>query len=152
MRINQAACFTGSISVASNPVLFATFASIIVLRWRQDNVNIIYIIGRMAMTGEGRPAPAHGCAGVPTMPIRQLLDSNAFNPEEVTMLRDVFEDTLRALKLVDRSDPVTLLIAKKIIELARRGERVPARLRQAAVQAFADAPERPETPASTVST
>jgi hypothetical protein len=38
-----------------------------------------------------------------------------------------------------------LLIAKKIIELARRGERVPARLRQAAVQAFADARERPET-------
>ena len=32
------------------------------------------------------------------MPIRQLLDSNAFNPEEVTILRDVFEDTLRALK------------------------------------------------------
>jgi hypothetical protein len=30
------------------------------------------------------------------MPIRQLLDSNTFNPEEVTMLRDVFEDTLRA--------------------------------------------------------
>jgi hypothetical protein len=39
------------------------------------------------------------------MPIRQLLDSNAFNPEEVAMLRDVFEDTLRALKLDDRSDP-----------------------------------------------
>jgi hypothetical protein len=49
------------------------------------------------------------------------------------MLRDVFEDTLRALKLVDRSDPVTSLIAKKIIELARRGERDRARLRQAAV-------------------
>ena len=47
------------------------------------------------------------------MPIRRLLDSNAFNPEEVTILRDVFEDTLRALKLTDRSDPVTSLIAKK---------------------------------------
>jgi hypothetical protein len=81
------------------------------------------------------------------MPIRQLLDSNAFNPEEVTMLRDVFEDTLRALKLVDRSDPVTLLIAKKIVGLARRGERDPARLRQAAVQVFSDAPGRSETPA-----
>ena len=79
------------------------------------------------------------------MPIRQLLDRNAFNPEEVTILRDVFEDTLRALKLVDRSDPVTSLIAKKIIELARRGERDPARLRQAAVGAFSDAPERWET-------
>ena len=76
------------------------------------------------------------------MPIRQLLDSNAFNPEEVTMLRDVFEDTLRALQLVDRSDPVTSLIAKKIIELARRGERDPARLRQAAVQAFSETPPR----------
>ena len=75
------------------------------------------------------------------MPIRQLLDSNVFNPEEVTMLRDVFEDTLRALKLVDRSDPVTSLIAKKIIELAGRGERDPARLRQEAVQAFSEAPE-----------
>ena len=57
------------------------------------------------------------------MPIRRLLDSNAFNPEEVTILRDVFEDTLCALKLTDRSDPVTSLIAKKIIELARLGER-----------------------------
>ena len=80
------------------------------------------------------------------MPIRQLLDSNAFNPEEVSMLCDVFEDTLRALQLVDRSDPVTSLIAKKIIELARRGERDPARLRQAAVQAFSDASEHSETP------
>ena len=86
------------------------------------------------------------------MPIRQLLDSNAFNPEEVTMLRDVFEDTLRALQFVDRSDPVTSLIAKKIIELARRGERDPARLRQAAVQAFSDAPEHSETPPPILST
>jgi hypothetical protein len=43
-------------------------------------------------------------------------------------------------------DPVTLLIAKKIIELARLGERDPARLRQAAVQAFSIAPEYSETP------
>jgi hypothetical protein len=86
------------------------------------------------------------------MPIRQLLDSNAFNPEEVTMLSDVFEDTLRGLKLVDRSNPVTSLIAKKIIELARRGERDPARLRQAAVHAFSDAPERSETPPPILST
>ena len=62
------------------------------------------------------------------MPIRQLLDSSAFNPEEVALLCDVFEDMLRALKLVDRSDPATSLIAEKIIELARRGERDRARL------------------------
>jgi hypothetical protein len=86
------------------------------------------------------------------MPIRQLLDSNAFNPEEVTMLRDVFEDTLHALKLVDRSDPLTSLIAKKIIELAGRGERDPKRLRQAVVQVFSNATERSPTPPTTLST
>jgi hypothetical protein len=52
------------------------------------------------------------------MPIRQLLDNAAFNPEEIVMLRGVFEDTLRAMSLSDRTDPVTTLVAKKIIELA----------------------------------
>jgi hypothetical protein len=52
------------------------------------------------------------------------------------MLRSVFEDTLRALDLSDRSDPVTTLVAKKIIELASAGERDAARLRQAAIGAF----------------
>lgn len=70
------------------------------------------------------------------MPIRQLLDSSAFNPEEVVLLCNVFEDMLRALKLVDRSDPATSLIAKKIIELARRGERDPARLCDGVMKEF----------------
>jgi hypothetical protein len=70
------------------------------------------------------------------MPIRQLLDSAAFNPEETLMLRGVFEDTLRALNLSARTDPVTTLVAKKIIELASAGERDAARLRQAAIGAF----------------
>jgi hypothetical protein len=74
------------------------------------------------------------------MPIQQLLDHAAFNPEEVRLLRSVFEDTLRALSLADRDDPVTLLVARKIVELAGRGERDPARLRQAAIQAFSARP------------
>jgi hypothetical protein len=70
------------------------------------------------------------------MPIRQLLDSSAFNPEEVALLCDVFEDMLRTLKLVDRSDPATSLIAKKIIELARRGERDRVRLCDGVMKEF----------------
>ena len=102
----------------------------------ENHVNIPYIIGRMAMMGTADRLPLRMCREVTTMPIRQLLDHTAFNPEDVTLLRDVFEDTLRALKLVDRSDPVTMLVARTIIELASQGERDPARLRQAAVQAF----------------
>jgi hypothetical protein len=45
-----------------------------------------------------------------------------------------FEDILRALNPIDRNDPVTLLVAKKIIELARQGERNPVRLRDEAIK------------------
>jgi hypothetical protein len=76
------------------------------------------------------------------MPIRQLLDNAAFNPEEIAMLRDVFEDTLRSMKLTDRADPATLLVAKKIIELATQGERDATRLRRAAIDAFSARPDR----------
>jgi hypothetical protein len=41
---------------------------------------------------------------------------------------------LRALRLADRADPATEIIAKKIIELAQQGERDPARLRERAIQ------------------
>jgi len=41
---------------------------------------------------------------------------------------------LRALRLADRADPVTEIIARKIIELAEQGERDPVRLRERAIQ------------------
>ena len=56
--------------------------------------------------GGALPVLTSAVSAAPRPSARQLLDSNAFNPEEVTILRDVFEDTLRALKLTDRSDPV----------------------------------------------
>ena len=69
------------------------------------------------------------------MPIRLLLEhDHAFTPDEVKVLTDAFEDTLRALKLVDREDPMTTVVAKMIIELAKEGERDPARLRNLAVK------------------
>ena len=54
--------------------------------------------------------------------------------QEIKILGDAFEDALRTLRLVNRDDPATEIVAKKIIELAQRGERDPVRLRQAAVQ------------------
>ena len=55
-------------------------------------------------------------------------------PDEITVLTTAFEDTLRALRLADRADPATEIIAKKIIELAQQGERDPVRLRERAIQ------------------
>jgi len=68
------------------------------------------------------------------MPIRLLLEhDHAFTPEEVKVLVDAFEDTLIALKLVDREDQLTMTVAKLIIQFAKEGERDPVRLREAAL-------------------
>jgi hypothetical protein len=70
------------------------------------------------------------------MPIRPLLDGGAFSPEDVTALIAAFEDSLRALGLVDRKDPAVVLVAKRIIELAKTGERNPGVLRDQTLASF----------------
>jgi hypothetical protein len=64
------------------------------------------------------------------MPIRLLLEhDHAFTPEDVKILIEAFEGALNALKLVDRDDQLSIMVAKLIIEFAKEGERDPARLR-----------------------
>ena len=69
------------------------------------------------------------------MPIRFLLEpDHAFSPDEVKILVDAFEDTLRALDLTDREDPLSIRVAKIVVGLAKDGERDPARLRDLALK------------------
>jgi hypothetical protein len=64
------------------------------------------------------------------MPIRLIINNDhSFTPEDSTVLIAAFEDTLKALQLNDREDPVTKLVAEKIVEFAKQGERDPIRLR-----------------------
>jgi len=57
------------------------------------------------------------------MPIDRLLQNSQLGPEEITMLADAYELTLRKLSLVDRNDPSAEQIARKVIELGQRGAR-----------------------------
>ncbi len=68
------------------------------------------------------------------MPIYKLLQSSAFGPEQIKLMGDAYEKTLAALRLIDRSDPVTKLVARKIIEIAQTNERDPARISKLAIQ------------------
>jgi hypothetical protein len=70
------------------------------------------------------------------MPITGLLNASAFTPEDITILSAAFEDALHKLRLVDRTDLATEIVAKKIIELARQGERDPIRLREGALKSL----------------
>jgi hypothetical protein len=71
------------------------------------------------------------------MPIYRLLEGRtSFQPEEVTTIGKVFEDVLNDLGLVDRTDPLTGMVAKKVIELAEAGVRDPVYLKRLTLQAF----------------
>jgi hypothetical protein len=73
--------------------------------------------------------------GAAAMPIRFLLEEDhAFNPDDVKILIDAFQDTLQALGLTDPEHPSSVKVAKIIVGLAKDGERDPARLRDLALK------------------
>jgi hypothetical protein len=68
------------------------------------------------------------------MAIYRLLQNSPLGPEEIAVLTEAYEGTLRKLKLVDRNDPITEMIARKIIELGQRGVRQAEQLIQLAMK------------------
>jgi hypothetical protein len=56
-----------------------------------------------------------------------------FGPAEIKILTSVLDDALRTLRL-GRDDPAALIVAKRIIDLARLGELDPVRLRDYALE------------------
>jgi hypothetical protein len=66
------------------------------------------------------------------MPIRHLLEAEptVFKSHDVAIIVQAFERVLQKKRLVDRDDPVVLMIAELTIEAARKGERDPVRLSQ----------------------
>jgi hypothetical protein len=67
------------------------------------------------------------------VPIRPFIGDASFTPEQVMALNDAFNSALAELNLTDRQDPLAEIVAKKIIEIARGGERDPERLRELAL-------------------
>ena len=63
-------------------------------------------------------------------------EQEAFGTDAIAVLAAALKDTLRQLRLVDRNDPVVTMVAKRIIELAKQGERDPIRLRDQTVRSF----------------
>ena len=52
------------------------------------------------------------------MTINRLLAGSSLRPEEIRLLNDAYKRALRALHLVDRNDPLTEIVAKKIVEVS----------------------------------
>lgn len=68
------------------------------------------------------------------MTIHLLLRNTTFGPNEIARLVAAYELTLRALGLKDRNDPITQLVAEKIIAIGRLGVEDPAEISKLAVK------------------
>ena len=68
------------------------------------------------------------------MAIYKLLQNTAFEPKDIERLVTAYEQTLRALRLKDRSDPITQLVAEKIIAIGRLGIEDPAEISKLALK------------------
>ncbi len=66
--------------------------------------------------------------------IHQFLQDQRFGPEEIALLVAAYRGTLDKLGLAEKDDPVTQMIAKKIIEVGQRGVRDPKQLSELAMR------------------
>ena len=62
------------------------------------------------------------------MTIYRLLQNSPLEPDDIHRPVTAYEQTLRTLGLSDRSDPITLMVAKTVIEIGQTGIRDPAQI------------------------
>jgi hypothetical protein len=73
------------------------------------------------------------------MPITPFLRHQVFEPELIEAMSAAFGQARSTLGLADRTDPMTEIVARKIIEAAQRGLRTRTGLYQSAMQEFSPA-------------
>jgi hypothetical protein len=79
-------------------------------------------------------------AGVPAMLLRQLeRESGVFDPETLKAITTAYDAATRKLGLADTVDDLTAIIAARIIEAAKAGERDADRLQERALEGLSPA-------------
>jgi hypothetical protein len=68
------------------------------------------------------------------MTIHRLFQDTAFGPDDIERLVMAYKQTLRALRLKDRNDPITQLVAEKMIAIGRTGIEDPAEISKLALK------------------
>ena len=82
------------------------------------------------------------------MPIRPYLQGQAFDPDTIRVMGRAFEEVCKQLRIVDRHDAVTKIVARTVIEMAQRGFRDVDGLTAAVMQEFNRGPSRQDGPAA----
>ena len=68
--------------------------------------------------------------------IYRLIANGTFGPNEIKAMAAAYERALIELKLIDRNNPLTELIAKAIVNVTATGERDPENIKVRALNAL----------------
>jgi hypothetical protein len=68
------------------------------------------------------------------MAIYKLIQNTPLGPDEIQRLVAAYEETLRALGLKARDDPITEIVAKKVFEIVQTGIEDPSEISKLAVK------------------
>ena len=94
--------------------------------------------------GAPRVAPPWDSA----MPIRPYLQGQAFDPDTIRVMGHAFENVCNQLRIIDRHDAVTKIVARTVIDMAQRGFRDVDGLTSAVMEEFNPGPGRQDDPAT----
>jgi hypothetical protein len=70
------------------------------------------------------------------MAIYRLIANGSFGPDVIEGMTAAYEAALVDLRMIDRSDPLTELIAKSIVNVTATGERDPEIIKERALNAL----------------
>ena len=77
------------------------------------------------------------------MPLtRNFVKEFVFDPEAIEPMVAAFKAACHSLQLVDRDDLLTQIVARKVVEVARTGERDPEQLRDLVLLALKESDRR----------
>ena len=70
------------------------------------------------------------------MAIRRLIAAGSYGPDEIRAMTDAYDIALIVLRLNDKDDPITELLAKSIAAIVATGERKPGEIATKAIDAL----------------
>jgi hypothetical protein len=70
------------------------------------------------------------------MAIYRLIANGSFGPDEIKVMTAAYEDALIDLRVANRDDPITELLAKAIVNVTATGERDPILVKERAINAL----------------
>jgi len=68
------------------------------------------------------------------MAIRRLIAAGSYGPEEIRAMTEAYDIALIVLRLSDKDDPITELLAKTIAAIVATGERMPGAIANRAIE------------------